>query len=82
MSKYIEMVREDAEALGCWTEVQATRLIVANGSSADRQRSTHATAIATGASTSEAHREVVNSLIAEFTEGLDGYTGSADSQTS
>jgi glutamate---cysteine ligase / carboxylate-amine ligase len=80
LEEIIEMVREDAEALGCWTEVQATRLIVTNGTSADRQRSTYTTAIAAGASTSEAHREVVASLIAEFTEGLDAHTGSSGGQ--
>lgn len=77
LDEIIEMVREDAEALGCWAEVQATRRIVTNGTSADRQRSVHATAIAAGATTREAHREVVRSLITEFTEDLDLYAAPA-----
>lgn len=71
IEELIELVREDAEALGCWAEVQSTRHIVTKGTSADRQRSVHATAIAGGASTKQAQQEVVRSLIREFTEGLD-----------
>lgn len=77
LEEIIEMVSEDAKALGCWTEVQATRQIVENGTSADRQRTVHATAIAGGATTKEAQREVVRSLITEFTEDLDKHLESA-----
>ena len=80
LEEIIGMVREDAEALGCWEEVQATRRIVEHGTSADRQRTVHETAIAGGASTLEAHKEVVRSLIAEFTEGLEKHAVPAESQ--
>ncbi|MCY0096675.1 carboxylate-amine ligase [Hoeflea ulvae] len=76
LDEIIEMVREDAEALGCWAEVQSARRIVENGTSADRQRSVHATAIAGGASTKEAQKEIVRSLIGEFTEGLAAHRNS------
>ncbi|AKH98989.1 carboxylate-amine ligase, YbdK family [Hoeflea sp. IMCC20628] len=76
LEEIIDMVREDAEALGCWSEVQSTRSIIDRGTSADRQRSVHATAIAGGASTKEAQKEVVRSLIGEFTEGLEKHRNS------
>lgn len=77
LEEIIEMVQEDAEALGCWQEVQSARRIVKNGTSADRQRSVHAHAIAAGASAKEAQKEVVRSLIAEYTEGLDAHMAKA-----
>ncbi len=73
LEELIELVREDAIELGCWAEVQAVRRIVEDGTSADRQRSVYATAVAGGASTKEAHREVVRSLIAEFSTGLEAH---------
>lgn len=78
LEEIIEMVREDAEALGCWAEVQSSRRIVELGTSADRQRTVHATAVAGGASTKEAHNEIVRSLIGEFTEGLDKHSAPAN----
>ncbi|MEP3436431.1 MAG: carboxylate-amine ligase [Hoeflea sp.] len=69
----IDLVQEDAEALGCSKELLSTRRIVENGTSADRQRSIHAKAIAAGASAREAQKEVVRSLISEFTEGLESH---------
>ncbi|MEM5470190.1 carboxylate-amine ligase [Hoeflea sp. AS60] len=71
LEELIEVVREDAMALGCWVEVQSARQIVENGTSADRQRAVHAKAIADGASETEAQKEIVRSLIGEFTEGLE-----------
>ncbi|WP_417435498.1 carboxylate-amine ligase [Hoeflea sp.] len=71
IEELIELVREDAIALGCWSEVQSARRIVEYGTSADRQRAIEANAIAEGASVMEAQKEVVRSLIAEFTEGLE-----------
>ena len=71
LEELIELVGEDADALGCASELRAARRIAEKGTSADRQRSVHARAIAGGASAKEAQKEVVKSLIAEFTEGLD-----------
>lgn len=71
LEELIELVREDAIALGCWAEVQSARRIVETGTSADRQRSVHAQAIADGASVKDAQKEVVRSLIEEFTSGLE-----------
>ncbi|MBC7284120.1 carboxylate-amine ligase [Hoeflea sp.] len=70
LEELIGLVSEDAEALGCSEEVLSTRRIVENGTSADRQRSIHARAIAAGASAREAQKEVVRFLMDEFTEGL------------
>lgn len=77
LDELIDMVREDAQALGCWDEVQSARRIASEGTSADRQRSVHARAIAGGASAKEAQKQVVRSLIGEFTEGLDNHLKSA-----
>jgi carboxylate-amine ligase len=73
LEEIIEMVREDAETLGCWSEVQSARRIADQGTSADRQRSVHAHAIAGGASAKEAQKAVVRSLMDEFTEGLENH---------
>ncbi|WP_052161526.1 carboxylate-amine ligase [Hoeflea sp. BAL378] len=73
LEELIDIVREDAEALGCLNELLSTRRIVETGSSADRQRSIHARAIAGGASAREAQKEVVRSLVDEFTEGLQNH---------
>ncbi|MEQ8306144.1 MAG: carboxylate-amine ligase [Hoeflea sp.] len=73
LEEIIELVREDAKALQCWDEVQSARRIVKQGTSADRQRSVHARAIAGGASAKEAQREVVRSLIAEYAEDLENH---------
>ncbi|MDZ7599877.1 MAG: carboxylate-amine ligase [Hoeflea sp.] len=73
LDELIELVREDAEALGCSEELLWTRRIVEHGTSADRQRSIHARAIAAGASAREAQKEIVRSLIDEFSEGLENH---------
>jgi len=75
LDELIDLVREDAQALGCWAEVQSARRIIEHGTSADRQRSVHARAIAGGAGSKEAHKEIVRSLIGEFTHGLENHLG-------
>ena len=70
MEELIELVREDAEALGCLAEVEAAREIVANGTSADRQRAIYQDAIEAEMPVPEALHEVVRHLMAEFHEGL------------
>lgn len=53
-------VAEDADALGCSAEVARTREIVAEGTSADRQRAIFAQAIADGASPGAALAAVID----------------------
>ena len=71
LEEYIELVRPDAEALGCLAEVESTRNILKTGTSADRQRRAYADAIASGADNAEAMKAVVQLIMTEFTEGLD-----------
>ncbi len=70
VEELIEMLREDAEALGCLTELHAVRRILQNGTSADHQRAIYAKACADGASEHEALVQVVKSLAAEYSEDL------------
>lgn len=70
IDELIELVWQDAEALGCTGEVMRARDMVAGGTSAGRQRATFATAKATGADTDTALRGVVAGLIEEFTLDL------------
>ncbi|NNF65677.1 MAG: carboxylate-amine ligase [Acidimicrobiia bacterium] len=65
VDEIIELVAEDAEALGCLEEVQNARNIVNRGTSADRQRMAYQAAVAGGASDAEALQAVVDFLIAE-----------------
>jgi carboxylate-amine ligase len=65
----IQMTAQDAAFLGCETEVQHTRTIVAAGTSADRQMATYDAAIAAGASKEEALKRVVDHLIEETVAG-------------
>ena len=64
VDEIIDMVRTDAEALGCLGEVERVRDIVRHGSSADRQLAVHREAKANGADEMEAQRAVVDWLIA------------------
>lgn len=66
----LDLIAEDAAALGCEPEVARTRDIVAQGTSADRQRATRDAALARGATPHEAMQAVVSSLIGEFHAGL------------
>ncbi|MBV7379253.1 carboxylate-amine ligase [Maritimibacter dapengensis] len=70
IEELIELLREDAEALGCLEELENARAIIEHGTSADRQRRVFADAIEAELTRDEALREVVRSLIAEFHEGL------------
>ncbi|HHN73308.1 MAG TPA: carboxylate-amine ligase [Thermopetrobacter sp.] len=60
-----EMLRGDAEALGCADELAAAMDILSRGSSADRQRAAYRRAREQGADHDEALRAVVDSLVAE-----------------
>lgn len=68
VEELIELVGEEAEALGCRAELEALRRIAAEGSSADRQRRIHAAAIAAGADEGSALCAVVDHLRTEFLE--------------
>lgn len=66
----LDLIADDAAALDCEPEVARTRDIVAQGTSADRQRATRDAALARGATPHEAMQAVVSSLIGEFHAGL------------
>ncbi len=61
----IELVREDAEAMGCVNEIEHVREIAKHGSSADRQRRVYAEAIDGGATPDDALKAVVDMLMEE-----------------
>ncbi len=65
VEELLDLVREDAEALGCRAEVEHARTVVARGTSADRQVAHFNRLLADGASREDALRGVVDSLIAE-----------------
>ena len=68
MEELLELIHEDAEALGCVSEIEHVRHILAHGTSAHRQLRVHARALEGGASEQEALCEVVDYLIAETAE--------------
>ncbi|MHC0053056.1 carboxylate-amine ligase [Actibacterium sp. D379-3] len=70
LDEIIALVAEDAEALNCVAEVEGTRAILAQGTSADRQRAAFAAARAAGQDRDAALKSVVELLIGEFCEGL------------
>ena len=67
----IELVREDADALGCTAEVEHAWKILEHGTSAHRQVATYERALAAGASQQEALVAVVDMLIEESRVGPD-----------
>ncbi|MDV7142727.1 carboxylate-amine ligase [Tropicimonas sp. TH_r6] len=66
----VEVLAEDAEALGCLSEVEAVQQLVADGNSADRQRAVYNEGLAAGAGAEAATRAVVKDLIEAFHDGL------------
>ena len=71
LDEIIELLREDAEAIGCVAEVEHARDIVARGTSAQRQITVYQQALATGADQADALKSVVDWLIDETARGLD-----------
>lgn len=71
IEELIDLVREDAEELGCLAEVEYAREIVRRGTSAHRQLHIFTAARDAGAEPDEAFRDVVDHLIAETVEGLE-----------
>lgn len=65
LEELIELLRPDAERLGCLDEILHAREIVRRGTSAHRQLAVFRQAIAEGASRDEALRRVVDLLIEE-----------------
>lgn len=70
LEEIIELVSEDAKALGCQKEILHLREILKRGTSAHRQVAIYETATAEGATTREALDEVVKFLIEETATGL------------
>jgi carboxylate-amine ligase len=70
VDELIELVRIDAERLGCLAEVEGARRILRDGTSAHRQRSAYAAAVAAGRSKREALEAVVDDLVAGTVAGL------------
>jgi len=72
LEELIELVRDDAAALGCLAEVEHARVILARGTSAHRQLAAYQAALAAGASEHEAFVAVVDWLVAETVRGVNG----------
>jgi carboxylate-amine ligase len=70
LEELLDLIAEDAEALGCRRQVERTRQIVRQGTSAHRQIETYARAIGAGAAPKEALRAMVDGLIEETVAGL------------
>ena len=69
LDEIIELVRPDAERLGCVSDVDHARTIVARGTSAHNQRRVFEQSISAGANTHEALAAVVDWLVAETLPG-------------
>lgn len=69
VEELVALVGEEADRLGCRTEVERARTIAAEGTSADRQLATFYSAVEQGHSEEAALRAVVDHLIAETLEG-------------
>ena len=70
LDELIQLVTPHAEVLGCLDDVKNAAGIVELGTSADRQVRVFRKALEAGADRNEALREVVRSLISEFSEDL------------
>ncbi|MGH1369283.1 MAG: carboxylate-amine ligase [Maritimibacter sp.] len=66
IEELIDLLRDDAMALGCLPEVENARRILVSGTSADRQRATYATALEAKSSKEDALKSVVRQLIEDF----------------
>lgn len=61
----LELVRDDAEALDCQSEIEHIRTICRRGTSADRQLAVYKKALGDGATNEEATQAVVKALVAD-----------------
>jgi carboxylate-amine ligase len=69
MEELLDLIHDDAVALGCVKEVEHVREILAHGTSAHRQLKVHEEAMADGATPKEAATAVVDHLIVETARG-------------
>ena len=69
VEEMLELVAEDAEALGCVEEIQGTRRIAKEGTSSDRQIALFEARLAAGDDRQAALRAVVDQLIEETVAG-------------
>jgi carboxylate-amine ligase len=70
MEELIDLVRSEAEALGCLKEVEGVRRIMERGTSADRQLTVYKAAVDAGAAPEEALAAVVDLLIEDTRAGI------------
>lgn len=70
IEELLDLIREDAEALGCTAEVAHTRVILQRGTSAHLQVAIYRQALQGGASEAEALRAVVDHLITATAKGI------------
>ena len=70
LEEVLDLTADDAEALGCKSELADIRDILNRGTSAHRQLKAHELAIAAGKSADEALVSVVDTLIEDTAEGL------------
>ena len=70
LDELLSLVAEDARALGCEKEVKGVHDILTRGTSAHRQLKDYELERASGASDEEALKAVVDTLIADTTEGV------------
>jgi carboxylate-amine ligase len=70
LEEVLDLTADDAEALGCQSELAHIRVILSRGTSAHRQLKAHELAIAAGKSDDEALVAVVDTLIEDTAEGL------------
>ncbi|MCB1382534.1 MAG: carboxylate-amine ligase [Notoacmeibacter sp.] len=70
LQELLQLVAEDAEALGCTAELERHASIVADAGSAGRQRAVWNAALAAGEDAGSAGRRVVQHLMEAFTDGL------------
>jgi carboxylate-amine ligase len=70
LEELLDLIRGDAEALGCVAETEHARSILARGTSAHRQQALRARALENGATQSEANHAVVDHLIEETAKGI------------
>ena len=68
IDELVELLRPDAEELGCVAEIEHTRVIAREGTSAARQLEVYQQSIKDGKSTDESLRDVVDLLITETLE--------------
>ncbi len=70
IDEMMELIEEDAAALGCVAEVMRASEMIKDGTSADRQRRTYGAAKESGETDQDALKSVVTRLIEEFREDL------------